>query len=236
MRLLKVAALVVVVGMFGAAPAWAHVTVIAQGAAPGASDATITFRVPTESSTLKTNGLKVQLPLETPIASVLLAPTPDWTAKVTTSKLAKPITTDDGQVSEVVSEVDWTAQSASAAIGPGGFGEFTILAGQLPDASQLTFKAIQIYSDGSQVAWIEVPVPGNTAEPEHPAPVLTLSASSAPASDHAPTVTATAPSTAAASSRSAGSSTAPTVLSVIALVLAAAALTVTLLRRQGSRV
>jgi uncharacterized protein YcnI len=233
MRPLKVAALIVGVGLLGAAPASAHVTVAAQGAAPGASDATITFRVPTESDTLKTTGLKVQLPTDTPIASVLIDPTPGWATKVSTTKLAKPITTDDGQVTEVVSEVDWTAQSASAAIPPGSFGAFTILAGQLPGAPQLTFKAIQVYSDGSQVAWIETPAPGSTAEPEHPAPVLTLgaAASSSAAASGVPRVTATATTTATRTE----TSTVPTVLSVVALVLAAAALAVVLLRRRGAR-
>jgi periplasmic copper chaperone A len=245
MRVLKVAVLSVGIGLLGAGPASAHVTVAAQGATPGASDATITFRVPTESATLKTTGLKVQLPVDTPIASVLIDPTPGWATKVTTTKLAKPITTDDGEVTEVVSEVDWTAQSASAAIPPGSFGAFTILAGQLPDAPQLTFKAIQTYSDGSQVAWIEIPAPGSTAEPEHPGPVLSLGAAASGSaasgtatsgassgganSGGAPTVTATATAARTAST------TVPTVLSVVALVLAAAALAVTLVRRRGAR-
>ena len=41
------------------------------------------------------------------------------------------------------------------------------------------FKALQTYSDGDVVRWIDEPTAG--AEPEHPTPVLTLTA--APAED-----------------------------------------------------
>lgn len=126
----------------GAGVASAHVTVAAPGVIAGASDAAITFRVPDESATASTVGLKVALPTDHPIAGVLVAPVTGWTAKITNTKLAKPITTDDGTITEVVSEIDWTAD-ADAGIKPGFFGQFTVIAGQLPDGvDMLTFKAI----------------------------------------------------------------------------------------------
>ena len=61
-----------------------------------------------------------------------------------------------------------------AASNPGQFDLFTVSAGPLPTKpSKLEFKAVQTYSDGTIVRWIEPTVKG-TPEPEHPAPTLTL--------------------------------------------------------------
>src|SRR5205823_7023711 len=99
----------------------------------------------------------------------------------------------------------------------GEFGEFIVLAGQLPDVPSLTFKVIQAYSDGSQVAWIDVPAPGSSVEPEHPAPTLQLAA---PSSASSPSVTVSAAPAAAAKK---DSQTGSVVLSAIAVALAAGA-------------
>ncbi|MDQ1720288.1 MAG: hypothetical protein QOI26_22 [Pseudonocardiales bacterium] len=172
-RLLGTGALAMGLVAAGAGVASAHVTVSAPGATPGGSDTVITFRVPNES-TARTVGLKVRMPSETPIASVLVQPKPGWSATVSRSKLGSPIKTDDGEITEVISEIDWKVSAPSQGIGPGQFDEFVVLAGQLPDAASLTFKAIQSYSDGSTVSWIEEPAPDSSAAPEHPAPVLNL--------------------------------------------------------------
>jgi periplasmic copper chaperone A len=212
----------VTIGVVGAVfwlagPASAHVTVSASEATPGASDVVITFRVPTESDTASTTGLAVQLPTDTPIASVLVAPHPGWTDTVQTVNLKTPIRTDDGDISQAVSVINWKANSPAAGIKPGQFDEFVIIAGLLPKVNSLTFKAIQTYSDGSQVAWIETPAPGSSAEPEHPAPVLSLAAA-----------------TGAASTPGASKAAATTgiVLGAIGVVLGAAALAVALMRRR----
>jgi uncharacterized protein YcnI len=224
---------VVGAGLWFAGPASAHVTVSASEAAPGASDVVITFRVPTESDTASTTGLTVQLPTDTPIASVLVAPHPGWTDTVKSVTLKTPIHTDDGDISQAVSVIDWKASSPAAGIKPGQFDEFVIIAGLLPKVNSLTFKAIQTYSDGSQVAWIETPAPGSNAEPEHPAPVLSLAATAggAPSSASAvPSVTAT--SAASTQGASKGAATTGIVLGAIGVVLGAAALAVALMRRR----
>lgn len=183
-RLLGTGAVTVGLLVAGTSVASAHITVSAPEATSGGSDVVIRFRVPDESGTARTVGVKVQLPSATPIASVLVQPKAGWSVVVRQSKLATPIKTDDGEITEAVSEIDWKVSSAALGIGPGQFDEFVLIAGQLPEAKSLTFKAIQTYSDGSSVSWIEEPAPGSTAEPEHPAPVLTLGAgsSSAPGS------------------------------------------------------
>ncbi len=223
--------------LLGAAPAWAHVTVVAPGVTAGSSDAEITVRVPDESAGASTTGLRLQLPTDHPIAGVLVAPQPGWTAVVKQTKLATPIKTDDGDISEVVSEIDWTAQ-AGGGIRPGFFGQFTIIAGKLPDGvAQLTFKAVQQYSDGSSVSWIEQPAPGSSAEPEHPAPVLSLAgagssgAGSAQSDSPLPATVSITDSSHVASKASAVTGI---VLGAIGVVLGAAALGLVLLRRRGA--
>jgi uncharacterized protein YcnI len=222
-----------IVGLWAAGAASAHVTVSADGATSGGSDQIITFRAPTESDTASTTGLKVQLPTDTPIASVLVQPIAGWTSKETSVKLTKPIVTDDGDITEAVSEIDWSADAPANGIPPGQFQEFVIIAGQLPDASSLTFKAIQTYSDGTQVNWIETQAPGSTADLDHPAPVLTL----APAASGSGSATASSGSSttpmASSNGASKGAATTGIVLGAIGAVLGAAALVLVLLRRRN---
>jgi hypothetical protein len=79
---------------------------------------------------------------------------------------------------------------------------------RLPDAPRLVFKVLQTYADGTVVHWIDLPADGT--KPEHPAPVVTLSAaavpSPAPTGQASPTSSPTvhaSPSTPAASPTSA---------------------------------
>ncbi len=206
LALLTAAALIALLALAG--PAFAHVTVTAPGATRGGSDQEITFRVPVEKKA-NTIGLTVALPAATPIASVDVAAMPGWATTTKTVKLAKPIKTDDGDFTTAVSQITW--QATAGGLEPGEYGDFTFLAGQLPDAPAITFRALQRYSDGSTVAWNEVAAPGSSAEPENPAPVLTLAA-------------ATEASTAPTASPRSSSNTGPVVLSIVALVVAAGAL------------
>ncbi|MDQ2749834.1 MAG: YcnI family protein [Pseudonocardiales bacterium] len=223
----SVAATVALVAL--AAPASAHVTVSAPGATRGGLDQEITVRVPVEKD-LDTVKFTLALPTDTPIASVEVQAMPGWAHTEKSTKLTKPIHTDDGDIAEAVSEIDWTAQPGQG-LKPGEFGAFTIIAGRLPDAPTVTFKAIQTYADRSTVAWIETAAPGSTTEPEHPAPVLTLAVGPATATKGG-TVTASAKP----ASASKASTTGPVVLAVIALVLAAAALGLGVVTRaRGSR-
>ena len=158
-----------------AAPAFAHVTVHSDNATQGANDTEITFRVPTERDDASTTKIDVKLPTDHPIASVSTKPMTGWTATVTKSALATPITTDDGTVTEAVSEIVWTAD-AGGGIKPGEYDDFVISAGPLPtDVDSLSFPTVQTYSDGQEVAWIEATPPGGP-EPDHPAPELQLTA------------------------------------------------------------
>lgn len=112
------------------------------------------------------------MPTDHPLASVSAEPVPGWHIKITKTKLAKPLTVHGKQIDEAVSKVTWTGGT----IEPGQFQRFPLSVGQLPtDADQLTFKALQTYSNKEVVRWIEEQKPG-ADEPENPAPVLKLSA------------------------------------------------------------
>jgi uncharacterized protein YcnI len=155
-----------------AGPASAHVTVN-PGTATQGGWTKVSFRVPNEKDTGDTTKVEVNLPTATPIASVSLKPVTGWTATTEKAKLPTPIKTDDGEITEAITKITWTATPA-AVIKPGQFQEFDVSLGPLPDADQVVFKALQTYSDGDVVRWIDEPVAG--AEPDHPAPVLKLTA------------------------------------------------------------
>ncbi|RZU73500.1 uncharacterized protein YcnI [Micromonospora kangleipakensis] len=169
-RAATIAATVAAITLGVAGPASAHVTVNPKEATQGGYTK-VTFRVPNEKDNANTTKVEVNLPTSSPIASVSLKPLPGWTAQTETSKLATPIKSDDGEITEAVTKITWTAD-ANSAIKPGQFQEFDVSLGPLPETDQLVFKALQTYSDGDVVRWIEEPSSG--AEPEHPAPVLKL--------------------------------------------------------------
>ena len=173
---LAVLAAVVAVVALGVGTASAHVSVSSTDAAAGGFGE-LTFRVPTESDTASTTSLRVQLPSDTPLAFVSIKPVPGWTATTTTTELSPPVEAEGTTISEAVTEITWTADPG-AGIGPGQYQSFSFSGGPLPDADSLVLPAIQGYDDGTEVAWIE-PVVVGQAEPEHPAPTLSLTADEA---------------------------------------------------------
>jgi periplasmic copper chaperone A len=195
-----------------AGPALAHVT-ITPTSAPQGSAAELTFHVPNEELKAATIELQVQVPTAHPIAQLLVKPVPGWTSSVRTVTLAKPVVSDDGSFAVAVSEVTWKGGK----ILPGQYQDFSVSADPLPSGvGQLVFKAIQTYSNGDIVRWIDLPQAGQPA-PEHPAPILTLTPAGAPG--------------ASASGAPAGSDTAapPAASDTAALALGAAGLAAGLL-------
>jgi uncharacterized protein YcnI len=153
----------------------AHVTANPGTAAQG-SYAKIAFRVPNEEDAAATVKLEVNFPTDHPIASVSTEPLPGWTATVDKTNLATPIKTDDGEVTQAVSKITWTGGQ----IAPGQFQDFNVSLGPLPDnTTELVFKALQTYSNGTVVRWIDLTPPGGP-EPEHPAPTLHLTPAAVP--------------------------------------------------------
>jgi periplasmic copper chaperone A len=151
----------------------AHVGVSSQDAAPGGFGK-ITFRVPNESDTASTVGLRIQIPEDAALASLRTQPMAGWTATLTTTDLAEPLENHGQEITSYVSVVEFRAD-AGAGIAPGQFQEFSLSGGPFPDADQVAFPTVQLYNDGTEAAWIEPTVDGE--EPENPAPVLSLAAS-----------------------------------------------------------
>jgi uncharacterized protein YcnI len=198
-----------------AAPAFAHVTVD-PATAPKGAEITLGFRVPNEEAAASTVKIQIFFPSDHPILGVDPQSAPGWTDQIHTSALNPPVQTDDGPLTDYVSEVDWYGGE----ITPGHFQEFYVLAQQLPTTtSQVVFKALQTYSDGNVVRWIQ-PVVAGQPEPDHPTPILQLTNGTA---------------TVSGSSGSSSNTTAivGVVLGALGLVLGAAALALVLRSRRG---
>ncbi|MBN1091810.1 YcnI family protein [Blastococcus sp. TML/M2B] len=209
----------------GASLASAHVTAASADAAPGGYGKVV-FRVPNESDTASTVGLRIQVPAEAALASLRVQPVPGWTATLTSSELPEPLEAHGQEITSYVSVVEFRATGPG--IAPGEFQEFALSGGPFPDADELTYPTVQSYSDGTESAWIEPAVDGE--EPERPAPVLSLAADSGAdgaGGDESSTESA------AESGSDDGTATAALVVAVIALVGAVAAVVLGL--RAGRR-
>ena len=152
------------------ATAGAHVTLQPNTATPG-SFTRLNVRVPNEERSRATTKVEVQMPPG--FAGVSYEAVPGWRTSLAMRRLATPIKTDDGNVTEEVARITFTATGKG--LEPGQFQDFG-LSVAIPDraaGTKLTFKALQTYSGNEVVRWIGAP--GS----EHPAPQVTLT----PASD-----------------------------------------------------
>ena len=157
-----IAASLALAALLTAAPAWAHVTVTADHSWRGGV-ATVTFMVPNESETgSPTTQLRVVLPN---VTSAHTEAMPGLTAQL-----------DHDIPSGTFRSVTWTA-APHAGIPGDEFALFRIQV-NLPDSDTASFPATQIYADGKTVHWNQPPLPDGS-EPEHPAPLLTLTAATA---------------------------------------------------------
>jgi uncharacterized protein YcnI len=168
-RVTTVGALAATSVLLCAGPAFAHVSVDPESAAPG-DYSVVNFKVPNERDDASTTKLEINFPTDHPLASVMPQPVPGWDVKVTKSKLDKPIEVHGEKITEAVTKITWTGGEVKK----GEFQQFPVNMGELPkDADQLVFKTLQTYDDDEVVRWIEEPKEGQP-EPENPAPVLKL--------------------------------------------------------------
>jgi uncharacterized protein YcnI len=174
--------------LLAAAPAaaQAHVTLQPNTGAAGAYTR-LDVRVPNERDDASTSKVEVQFP--DGFAAASYEPIPGWDVKVTKKQLAKPIQTDDGEITEGVNTITWTAKDKADAIPPGAFQDFG-LSVQIPGKAgdKLTFKALQTYTGGEVVRWI------GAEDSDNPAPVVSVTAGgdSEAAAAPAPTTAASA--------------------------------------------
>jgi uncharacterized protein YcnI len=158
---------------------------------PAGSFATLDIRVPNEAESASTVKLAVQVPPR--FLDISTEYMPGWSAKVLTSKLAKPVQTDDGEVTEGVREIVWTGSGAQGRIPPGQFVNFPIST-EIPGKAgeELTFKVLQYYDNGEVVRWIGSP------DSETPAPQIDVTAAGGVLQDVAGSETAPPSATAEA--------------------------------------
>jgi uncharacterized protein YcnI len=198
----KVAVATAIASLAIPAAAQAHVTLQPNQAAAGAFTV-LDVRVPTERDNASTAKVDVQFP--NGFAAVSYQAVPGWKVRVIKKKLATPVQTDDGPITEGVDRMVWTRTSRSGGIKPGQFQDFPISV-QIPGKAgdKLTFKALQTYSNGEIVRWI------GAAGSDTPAPQVTVTAAAkaAAASTHtsagaaAPSASNGGPSAPASSSSS----------------------------------
>jgi len=177
LRRLVVTGLLCTAAMVVAPPiAFAHVSVTPDSTAPG-EPATIAFRVPNESDDTSTVRLEIAFPTDVPLAVAVPRTVPGWTVTVTRQALDEPVDTGHGLVEEAVSSIVWEGGQ----IQPDTYQEFPVYVPAMPDESgDLAFKALQTYSSGEVVRWIDVAAEGQP-EPEHPAPIVRVAPPPAPA-------------------------------------------------------
>jgi uncharacterized protein YcnI len=222
----KILAATAVAALAAPAAAQAHVTVQPNTAAAGAFTK-LDVRVPTERDNASTTKVDLQFPQG--FADASYQPVPGWKVKVVKTKLAKPIQTDDGPVTEGIGRMIWTATGSG--IGPGQFTDFP-LSVQIPGKAgdKLTFKALQTYSNGEVVRWIGGP------DAEEPAPQVAVTAAQpeggAPASSGANTAKSQPADTSDTASKGLGITA--LILGGLGLLLGSAALVVAGRRRTAA--
>lgn len=155
--------------MFPAA-ARAHIS-LHPNTIPAGAFATLYVRVPGEQEGAYVK--KVDMLFPSGFTSAEYENVPGWTVKVVSQKLTTPIQTDNGPVSEQVSQVIWTWTGPLDQVNDNQFIELPLslaipanLAGQA-----LQFKTVQTYSNGQVVHWIDP-----TLDAEHPAPTIDITA------------------------------------------------------------
>jgi periplasmic copper chaperone A len=203
-----------------ATAAQAHVT-LQPKTAPAGGYVVEDVRVPNETDDAVTTKVVVQFP--DGFADASYQALPGWSVKVLKEQLATPVKTDDGEITEGVKTITWTAQSKADGIAPGQFQDFPVsvqIPGQAGDT--LTFKALQTYSDGTVARWIGAP------DADKPAPQVQVTAAADTHAASAPagsTGTATTEDTAAPASATPAaavtSSDDSNTLAIVALVVGA---------------
>jgi uncharacterized protein YcnI len=146
-----------------AGSAFAHVTVNPKTAEPGYSVATV--RVPNEKDN-PTTGLRIVVPDGVTVHGIKTVP--GWTYAVMHAETASgsPAMDEDGGHEESegrITEITWTGGQ----INPGEFDEFP-LSVQYTKTGDVTWKTYQTYADGETVNW------DGGKDAEHPASVIAV--------------------------------------------------------------
>jgi uncharacterized protein YcnI len=168
MRASKIVVLSVAGSLLASAAAEAHIS-LHPNTIPAGASATLQVRVPGEQEGAHVT--KVDMLFPSGFTSAVYENVPGWSVKVLTQKVSPPIQTDEGPVSEEVSQVIWSWSGPLGMVNNNQFIQLPVsvaipggLAGQ-----SLQFKTIQNYSNGQVVHWID-----SSLSAEHPAPRINI--------------------------------------------------------------
>lgn len=170
MRASKIAVLAVASALLVPAAAEAHIS-LHPNTIPSGAFATLQVRVPGEQEGAHVTKVDVLFP--SGFTSATYENVPGWSVKVLTQKVSPPIQTDEGPVSEEVSQVIWSWIGPLGMVNNNQFIQFPLsiaIPGNLTGQA-LQFKTVQSYSNGQIVHWID---PSLSAE--HPAPRINVTA------------------------------------------------------------
>jgi periplasmic copper chaperone A len=147
--------------------AFAHIT-LEQNKAPVGTSYKAVLRVPHGCDGSPTTAIRVRIPEG--VIDVKAMPKPGWTLNVVEGKYAKTYSLDRAQISEGVTEIDWSGGN----LPDGRHDEFvfqSFLASDLQAGQTLYFPVVQECVKGVH-RWIEIPKRGS--EYPEPAPGLHL--------------------------------------------------------------
>ena len=168
-----IAAVVLIAACALAASAFAHVTLERKEAPVGSSYKAV-LRVPHGCDGSATTAIRVRIPEG--VIDVKPMPKPGWTLNLVKGKYAKTYTLFRAEVSEGVTEIDWTG----GRLPDDNYDEFvfqSFLASDLKPEQTLYFPVVQECEKGVH-RWIEIPSTGSGhaehSEQSEPAPGLKL--------------------------------------------------------------
>lgn len=170
MKPTKIATLIVAGALLAPAAADAHIS-LHPNTVPAGAFATLDVRVPGEQEGAHVTKVDVLFPAG--FTSVAYENVPGWSARVLNKKVSPPIQTDEGPVSEEISQIVWGWTGPLGMVNNNQFVQFP-LSVAIPDnvaGQALEFRTIQSYSNGQVVHWID---PSLSAE--HPAPRINVTA------------------------------------------------------------
>jgi periplasmic copper chaperone A len=165
-----VAGAAVILALILPAAAQAHIS-LHPNTVPAGAYATLDVRVPGEQEGAYVKKLDMLLPPG--FTSVDYQVVPGWKVSEVTTKLAKPIQSDDGPIDDEVSQIIWTWTGPLGKVENGQFMDFP-LSVAIPDnaaGKALEFKTVQTYSNGQVVRWIE-----SGLDDANPAPRINITA------------------------------------------------------------
>jgi uncharacterized protein YcnI len=170
MKAKKIAALLGAGALLAPAGAQAHIS-LHPNTIPAGAFATLDVRVPGEQEGAYATKVAMQFPAG--FTGVGTSNVPGWNIKVIETKLATPIKAGSETIDTEVSQVVWTWAGPLGKVNNGQFINFP-LSIAMPEhvaGQSLLFPAVETYSNGQVVHWIES---GLTSE--HPAPRINMTA------------------------------------------------------------